>query len=543
MDSISQIPQEILEQILYLSLPPLFQGQQGPLNPHTPFVKDPFTYQQEFDATFPLTFGIARFRTTLRLVCKEWNSLILDSPKLWSRLEIRANEFIEPEDPDRLRIILGRSKTMDLEIKLQLAKRGRYDGASYERYWEILEEDYMKGTLKQSSNEDVTKVAKGIQSVISILRSESYRIRVLILYYTNYGYGIFTKDFFPRNISITMPRLEYLFGSFLEPHSFASGIEQVTGAIDAPRLRSCGLHVICGGIWVSITPSSLLNITSLSAVFDPTDFQKTLKLLAGCHGLKELSWGISPWNDWGNFASNGPPRISTDLKFPLLRSLHLKIDNNKEATSHLFNDVANSLHAPQLRSLTIEGGQHSTPVRWIGLFLRRNPQLHELCISLFHLQGCPEDLLSPLVELRTLILSQMEISNAFLQSIFSGSHLPSLNKFVIENPIPGWAVSRTLLRIIKDQIVQTTAARVQFHIWTDGHVYVNTLPWYSRIISRSVSTDQVERNYLELLELAEENPEIVQWYKWDRSWSPRWTRRFGEGLKEMTREMEKLAQG
>ncbi|KIJ38289.1 hypothetical protein M422DRAFT_33409 [Sphaerobolus stellatus SS14] len=236
-----------------------------------------------------------------------------------------------------------------------------------------------------------------------------------------------------------------------------------------------------------------------------------------------------------------------DLKFPLLQSLHLKIDNIEPPALELFNDVAKHFHAPQLRSLTIEGSPNGTRLRWIGPFLRRNPQLYELRISVFRMDNYPENILVPLVELRTLIISQMIPSNAFLQSIFLGNHgseassLPSLRKFVIEKPLRGWAVSRMLLRIIKNQMVQSSAAPVNFHIWTDGHLYVKTLPWYRRIASRSVSTDQVERNYLELLELAEKNPEVVQWCKWERSWSPKWTRRNGYGLRQMCREMEKFA--
>ncbi|KIJ38255.1 hypothetical protein M422DRAFT_259164 [Sphaerobolus stellatus SS14] len=179
---------------------------------------------------------------------------------------------------------------------------------------------------------------------------------------------------------------------------------------------------------------------------DSALFQNAETLLAGCYNLKELSWNISRWYSADAYPGFGDgssaPRISLDLKFPLLQSLHSVIENVEDAALEVFHDMANRIDAPKLRSLIIEGSPYGTELRWMGLLLRRNPQLQELRISYFSLKESDywEDFFTPLTELKTLIISRVSPPNEFLQSIFPSSrdsetvlrYLPNLDRFVIE---------------------------------------------------------------------------------------------------------------
>ncbi|KIJ27889.1 hypothetical protein M422DRAFT_270894 [Sphaerobolus stellatus SS14] len=102
-------------------------------------------------------------------------------------------------------------------------------------------------------------------------------------------------------------------------------------------------------------------------------------------------------------------RNTGPLDAPQLKSLHLVIYNVEDAALEVFHDIANCLDASRLRCLAVEGSPYGTELRWMGLPLRRNPQLHELRISYFLLEESDywADFFTPLTDLKTLIISRM----------------------------------------------------------------------------------------------------------------------------------------
>ncbi|KIJ27893.1 hypothetical protein M422DRAFT_270902 [Sphaerobolus stellatus SS14] len=529
MDYSSRIPIEILQEIFHHSLPPLFQDPVDSLTFHESFIKEPASRKRDIGSTYPLTFEIACIRTTLRQVCSHWNNAVVHAPQLWNQLDIQADRFIN--DTDGFKTLLERSKSIPLDVKLQFTEKGRYDGLSQVEYNDLFGEDLNAGCgygyeVVESTEEERLEFEKGIHDVLTLLRNEFHRIRAMAIHYTNLDQRAFTTHLFPLDIPTSMPRLEYLFGSLLEPHRDYVPFIQNTGPLDTPRLKVCHLHFASAGLWDSLTPSSVSNLISVSVELECAQFPKAGQLLARCQNLKDLSWSIS--RDFYPLSGTpSAPRISSRLNFPFLTSLHLAINDDEAFPCETFLDIAHYLDAPQLRSLTIEGTPGKSQVRSIAPLLRRNPQLEELRMSVFGVDDYSEDLLAPLVELKTLILSRMKPSNEFLQSSFhtDASSLSNLSKFIIERPEPGWAVSKTLLGIIKDKITHPNTAPMEFHIWTDGHRFVENATNTEQGSSLSMSTGQVERNYGELLGLSERYPAVLQWYKFEHPGPMTWYKR------------------
>ncbi|KIJ50364.1 hypothetical protein M422DRAFT_65737 [Sphaerobolus stellatus SS14] len=515
MPYISRIPVEILQDIFCKLLPSLLHGLSDPPDVHPPFETDPVEWNEELVSSFTLTYEIDSIRTSLRQVCKYWNSIILHSPRIWCRFEIQADRFIK--NPEMLRRILAQSKSAELEIKLQFEKKTKYDGLPFGVRQRRIMEDRNAIHRGNMNNENIQPVDEEIQAVLDIVRSEFHRIRILIIHYTNEEQRRHTTHLFPLHSSTHMPRLQYLFLDLLEPCRENVSYQQNTGLLDAPRLKVCHLHIGNAGFWEAVTPSTAWGLTTLSVPFHSGHISNAVKLLTLCQNLKALTWSISAWYEW---VSRGPPpRISVHMNFPFLQSLCLKIASVELPGLELFHDVAYHLHTPQLRSLTVRGSTY-TELRWIRPLLANNPQLEELRISCFKLENYTENILMPLVGLRVLILSDMEPSNELLQSIFlsqggpdSGEALPELSQFVIERPWNSWAVSKTLLKIIKERVSSEDTVPVEFHIWTDEDLF-----------QRDDSTDlsdfprakwQLEENYKALLELADEFPTLVHVYEWE----------------------------
>ncbi|KIJ34165.1 hypothetical protein M422DRAFT_52149 [Sphaerobolus stellatus SS14] len=408
MATITRIPSEILEEIFYQSLPTLFKGPNGLPRIHADGEEDPATLEQELTESFTSDDEVDSTRMTLKCICRSWRNLVLDSPKLWSRLEVNAVEF--QKDPQRLMTLLDRSKNHDLEIKL-ISVRSKQD-------------NFM------SANIQLNRPARGLQqfsevpdcspqAVINILRDQFHRLRVFGIDCNAHGSVDHLAHFFPQNIRSSFPRLEHFF-AISNCHPLRAGS---IGYIEAPQLKSCFIPQGLDVLWKAFSPSTQKNLTRISLVVHNEQLGQGEKFLSLCEHLQTLSLTVS--RSFGRALGNFPYSFSVSSEFPRLQSLSLKLDSAEQ-----YRSISQYFKFPELRFLTARGNGF-TSVACIENLLERNPRLRELRLDKFSFEEYPNHLLSPLTELRSLVVSRSLPRKNFLRSNFLPQ--PHTNQFSLPN--------------------------------------------------------------------------------------------------------------
>ncbi|KIJ26172.1 hypothetical protein M422DRAFT_38336, partial [Sphaerobolus stellatus SS14] len=109
----------------------------------------------------------------------------------------------------------------------------------------------------------------------------------------------------------------------------------------------------------------------------------------------------------------------------------------------------------------------------VQAILSKTPALQELRLEAFDFDEYPRDMLSSLIELRTLVIARAIPTKEFLRSIFlprpdTNQTLPNLRKFIIEKPDLGFSISKTLIQIIESRVdSEDPAKRMEFHVWSE----------------------------------------------------------------------------
>ncbi|KIJ57143.1 hypothetical protein M422DRAFT_23244 [Sphaerobolus stellatus SS14] len=448
------IPTEILEEVLFESLPSLFDTPDGLPRIHDSVQEDMKGSQSRLAKDFAPSFAIHNMRVSLMLTCKRWRNIILESRKFWTRVEVDAYAF--SKEPERFQALLNRSGILPLDVKFMLvnvkAGKSKYS--------------FTRGRLMFGQLGFLAPPSFN-RRIGDILRSQFYRIRLLAI---NYDSGAehkeLTSQLFPASQCTELPILEHLYGH-ARPSPFGHAIQPTIGSIRAPRLKSFMITAVVDGLWSSLEPDTVAALTSLSLDLFPPDSNNGIELsLTKCQNLRELTWSrvsvplVSPaWHR--NFFDTS---CSEKFKFLNLESLSIKLSKPEEFTA-----ITERFETPQLHSFTFIGDMG--PLLWIGPFLLKNPQLQELMIKAATFQPY-NDILKPLTELKILVLYNCKPSKEFLLSFLPCGHesdrvntfLPSLDKFVIESPAFDFVISRTLLELIEKWITDREK-RTQFDIW------------------------------------------------------------------------------
>ncbi|KIJ57107.1 hypothetical protein M422DRAFT_238677 [Sphaerobolus stellatus SS14] len=496
--SIRSIPTEILEIILFESLPFLFNTPDG-----LPSLRELESFQDNADSDDGYTlavdiesrlpkdfiasqFAIAGAIRTLMATCKQWKDTIFDSRKLWTRLEIDAFAFVK--EPQRLEKLLNRSGAMTIDVKL------------------IFNEHHQIFNLKMGR-----RIEDSIRSITEIFRKELHRVRVFAIRYPFQADCDPMPQFFPHKQCTELPRLEHFY--YIAPRlSFDARL--CIGSLRARRLKAfiCK-HASHNFLWSCLEPESVESLTTISADLDAFSTDSQLQLLNKCRHLRALTLSSG---------QNGTFDILSSGTFTFLHLESLNLMLTKQVIDFI---TVNQIKAPQLRSLTLRGIGFSRQTIQIGSFLMKNPQLEELKIIRGDLE-IYKDLLSNLIELKTLVLSKCIGSTKFLSSFLPGAPqfeggivLPSLCQIIIKTPPLGFVISRTLLKIMGTWLREHGKPQRQFHIWSDEDKFLPT-----------------HRAFLELLE---KYPESLYWHQWK---NPQWDKMIRCDKEDMYTQMREEAE-
>ncbi|KIJ57114.1 hypothetical protein M422DRAFT_238683 [Sphaerobolus stellatus SS14] len=158
--NIKNVPPEILENILFESLPPLFDTPDG----------------------LPRLHGLTSFdgvdddeaKQNIMATCKEWRDTLHRFYKPWTRLEIDLCALMK--EPGRLGKLLARSGTMPINVKLIFMAEAMSETVSRRRHREV---QYI-----QPSSSFAPQACEDLR----ILRKELHRIRTLAIGYTSLEY-------------------------------------------------------------------------------------------------------------------------------------------------------------------------------------------------------------------------------------------------------------------------------------------------------------------------------------------------------------------
>ncbi|KIJ42757.1 hypothetical protein M422DRAFT_254223 [Sphaerobolus stellatus SS14] len=450
------LPIELQHEIFQLCLPPLFEEPEDLTSGNFHFL----CCRQIFLDRCPFTFGAARIRAGLRLVCKGWNDIVVECPTIWNQLEIDASRFLL--NPRRLYNLVEYSKAAKLDWQLYLGRAA---------------------VLYDNEEQDSAQ----IQAVMNIVRNQFPRIRSLSLFLGRRREDVYLKHLFPIAIPNEMPQLQYL--------SINSGgyrpIRE-TGPIVAPKLVTCDLHFRREGWWEVLTPLTLSKLAHLCLNFEGDLLKDEVEyLLSNCGNLQTLSLdGVV---------------VSVSLIFPTLKSLsiHTKEHDDIAAFQHL--------DAPWLQSLTLEDCCETDSSR---LLISRYRSLRELRLVKVNEQVDLFSLLAPLHFLHTLIISDSEVSNASLRPLILPQvpRMDTLKTLIIEKSPIGWTPSKTFLYMVRRHLEEAIFPPLVFNIWTDGHKFSS---------DNSSRVDQVGANHRVLLDLSNDYPERVRITKWEPIWRER----------------------